>query len=85
MRRYFSTLFLGAVLCFPVVMNQARAADQRYYDSAHHDYHTWNSDEDRAWKHWLEVNHHEYHQWAKASKREQRDYWQWRHDHPDWH
>ena len=84
MRRYLSTLFLGAVLCAPMV-NRALADEHRYYDSEHKDYHAWNSDEDRAWRHWLEENHREYHNWTKANKREQRDYWRWRHDHRDWH
>ena len=84
MRRYISTLFVGAVLCFPAIQ-QARADDHRYYDAEHKDYHAWNSAEDRAWRHWLEVNHREYHNWAKANRQEQRDYWRWRHEHSDWH
>ena len=56
MRRYFSTLFLGAILCYPVMSHAAAAPDKddhRYYDAEHKDYHEWNENEDRAWRHWL--------------------------------
>jgi hypothetical protein len=88
MRRYFSTLFLGAILCYPVMSHAAAAPDKddhRYYDAEHKDYHEWNENEDRAWRHWLEEQHRGYHDWAKANKREQREYWRWRHAHEDWH
>jgi len=90
MRRYLTTFLLGATLCLPVAAPLAVYAgghghDKRYYDAEHKDYHYWNAQEDRAWRHWLEVNHHAYHEWAKANRREQREYWAWRHDHPDWH
>jgi hypothetical protein len=85
MRRYFSTLLLGAILCYPVVTRTAYADDHRYYDAEHKDYHEWNENEGRAWRHWLEINHRAYHEWDKAKTREQREYWHWRHDHQDWH
>jgi hypothetical protein len=59
--------------------------DQRYYDADRKDYHEWNDNENRAYRHWLEESHKPYHEWTKASKAEQRAYWQWRHDHMDWH
>ncbi len=63
-----------------------RADDHRYYDRDHKDYHEWNDAEGRAYRHWLvEERHAKYHDWGHASRAEQREYWRWRHDHPDWH
>jgi hypothetical protein len=87
MRQFLSTFMLGAVLLAPVAL---RADDHdrdhhRYYDPYRKDYHAWNDDENRAYRHWLKETRRAEHEWRKASKREQREYWHWRHDHPDWH
>jgi predicted acetyltransferase len=85
MRRFLTTLMLGAALCAPVVMH-AEDHPKRYYDRDKRDYHEWNETENRAYRHWLQDERHRtYHPWAKAGKVEQRDYWRWRHDHADWH
>ncbi len=62
MRRYLSSLLLGAALCAPVVMYaQDEHHDKRYYDREKKDYHEWNEREERAYRHWLkEERHHEY-------------------------
>jgi hypothetical protein len=84
MRRILAATFLGGMLMAPLAM-QAQAQDHRYYDSYRRDYHTWNDDEARAYRHWLtEERHRVYHDWDRASRREQRDYWRWRHEHMDW-
>ena len=80
MRRYLTTLLLGAALCTPGVMHA-----KKYYDRDRHDYHEWNEHEERAYRHWLqEERRHEYHPWVKARRQEQMEYWRWRHAHPDW-
>ena len=85
MRRYLSTLLLGVAMCVPVVMHAADEHPKRYYDRDRRDYHEWNEQEDRAYRHWLqEQRHSEYHPWARARREEQREYWRWRHEHPDW-
>jgi hypothetical protein len=43
----------------------------------------WDAKEDAAYRHYLEEKKIAYHEWSKASRREQRDYWAWRHQHPD--
>jgi hypothetical protein len=87
MRRYLSTLLLGVAMCAPVVM-QAKDDDhhnKRYYDRYKKDYHEWNEQEERAYRHWLEAERHRsVHPWGKASRNEQMEYWRWRHDHSDW-
>jgi hypothetical protein len=75
---------LSGVLMAPLAIQAS--AEQRYYDHDRRDYHEWNDGENRAYRHWLvEENHRRWHEWNRASRREQRDYWRWRHDHMDWH
>lgn len=45
--------------------------------------HQWNDHEDQVWHQYLKDHHKKDHDWAKASKREQKDYWKWRDQHPD--
>ena len=86
MRKYVTALLMGACLCLPAVVSaQDDRHDKKYYDPYKKDYHGWNENEDRAWKHYVtEERHGEYHDWNKAKKKEQRDYWKWRHEHPDY-
>jgi hypothetical protein len=82
MRRFLGVIMLSGVLMAPIAMQ----AEQRYYDRDHRDYHAWNDDENRAYRHWLtEERHRHYHEWNRASRAEQRNYWRWRHEHMDWH
>jgi hypothetical protein len=78
-------LMLGAALCCPVII-RADEHPKRYYDPYKKDYHEWNEQEEHAYRHWIEEERHlGYHPWAKISRERQREYWHWRHDHPDWH
>jgi len=56
---------------------------QRIYDRSHHDYHQWNDDEDRAYRQYLSEHHREYRDFERESPKEQNQYWNWRHSHPD--
>jgi len=86
MRRYLSTLLLGAAMCAPVVIQAKDHHPKRYYDKDKRDYHEWNEQEDRAYRHWVtEERKHEYRPWNKASRTQQNEYWRWRHEHSDWH
>ena len=51
------------------------------YDAVHKDYHVWNDDEDRRYRSYLEEHHETYEDFSRLSKKRQREYWQWRHDH----
>ncbi len=91
MRRKLSLLMMGAVLAIPAT-RMLRADDddhdhdkkvRRYYDADAHDWHVWNDREDRAWHHYWEERHEAAHDWAKTNAEERRDYWRWRHNHPD--
>lgn len=85
MRNLFFALLLGASM-ITWTPGTLKADDRTYYeDRDHHDRHEWNAAEERAWRHWLtEERHKNYYAWSKANERERRDYWRWRHEHPDW-
>lgn len=86
MRRYLSTFLLGVAMCAPVVLHAEDAHTKRYYDKDKRDYHVWNENEDRAYRHWLQEERRQaYHPWQKSRAAEQREYWRWRHEHQDWH
>jgi hypothetical protein len=55
--------------------------EHRVYDSVHKDYHAWNGDEDRRYRTYLDEHHEKYREFSRLSKKRQREYWQWRHDH----
>ena len=71
-----------------VVPSVARADDRnhhekRYYDKEGHDYHTWNNNEDRAYRQYLGEQHRDYRDFHGAKRGEQQQYFTWRHTHPD--
>lgn len=92
MRKALFAVILGAGL-IAATPSGLRADDhdrdhkeKRYYDRDAKDYHAWNQNEDRAYRHWLtEERHGRYHDYARAKRDEQREYWKWRHEHADWH
>jgi type III secretory pathway component EscR len=90
MSRTLSALILGAVLCAPVTV--VRADDEhheqerakRYYDGDKKDYHEWNEHENRAYRRWLEERHErDNREFTRLKREQQREYWRWRHEHPD--
>jgi hypothetical protein len=86
--RYIASLFLTAALVAPVstmaVPVPQEARDQnRVYAKDHKDYHNWDDNENRAWRQFLTENHKTSHEFSKANKKEQSQYWNWRHAHPD--
>ncbi|HXQ25176.1 MAG TPA: hypothetical protein VN822_02100 [Candidatus Acidoferrales bacterium] len=85
--RYIASLFLTAFLAAPVVTMAARPQDAsvqvRVYDKDHKDYHNWDDNENRAWGVYLTNNHKKSHEFSTANKKEQSQYWNWRHSHPD--
>ena len=82
MRRFFGGLVLAGVLLAPTVFG----ADKRYYDRDRRDYHEWNENENRAYRHWLmeEQRERQYREYARLKAARQREYWRWRHEHADW-
>jgi hypothetical protein len=89
-------LLLGVALVTPVAL---RAQDEskkstttttttstetkRYYDPVEKDYHMWNEQEDRAYRVYLQEKRTDYVEFPKVKVTEQREYFKWRHGHPD--
>ena len=85
MKGILSTLLLSIGLITPVAMKADHDDhhSNRYYDRDSRDWHEWNDREDRAYRQYLNEQHREYRDMAKANRKEQREYWRWRHKHPD--
>jgi hypothetical protein len=78
-----SALLLGSTLITPLALRAEE--NRRYYDREGKDYHTWDSHEDRAYRVYLGEQHREYREFPKVKVTQQREYFKWRHDHPDTH
>jgi hypothetical protein len=48
-------------------------------------HHVWSDSENESWHQYLKERHIKDHEWAKATKREQANYWKWRDQHRDAH
>jgi hypothetical protein len=86
--RYVASIFLTTALVAPVaILAAAKPQDAsvqvRVYDKDHKDYHNWDDHENAAWGRFLVEKHRKEHEFVKADKKEQAEYWNWRHSHPD--
>jgi hypothetical protein len=86
--RYIASLVLTAAFAAPLSMMaapapQAVGVQVKVYDRNHKDYHNWDDNENRAWGQYLAENHRNSHEYSRAKKKEQSQYWNWRHSHPD--
>jgi hypothetical protein len=86
--RYIASLFLTAALAasgsiVAAATPQEASVQVRIYDRDHKDYHDWDDHENQQWGVFLSENHRKHHEFSKAKKREQSEYWNWRHAHPD--
>jgi hypothetical protein len=85
---YIGSLFLMGALAAPVTIMAAAVPQEanvqvRVYDRDHKDYHNWDDRENHAWGQYLTENHRDSHEFKKSNRKEQSDYWKWRHTHPD--
>jgi hypothetical protein len=92
--RIINGLLLGIVLIAPVALRAddekkttttttTTTTSQRYYDPDEKDYHTWTTQEDHAYRVYLGEVHRDYVEFPKVKVTEQREYFKWRHGHPD--
>ena len=92
MYRIVSGFLLSVALVAPVAL---RAEDEkttttttttketRYYDKDEKDYHVWSVGEDRAYRVYLGEVHRDYIAFPKVKVVQQKEYFKWRHGHPD--
>jgi hypothetical protein len=79
-------IFSSAILATAFLLASAGsgcAGRVRVYDEYHSDYHQWDRHEDGAYRRYLGERHEQYRDYNKLDKDHQKDYWNWRHDHPD--
>jgi type III secretory pathway component EscR len=80
-----SAFVLGAAFIAPVVgrADDRNQQERRYYHRDARDYHTWNNNEDRAYRLYLQEQRREYREFNRVKRNQQGQYFRWRHDHPD--
>jgi hypothetical protein len=93
--KYVASLFLSTALLAPLgafamaepqdehERHEEKERERRVYDPYHKDYHNWDSREDEVYRHWLETRHHVYVDLEHLKRKEQREYWDWRHSHEE--
>ncbi len=84
MHRYLSLFLLGAALLAPVAVRaDNHNQTKRYYDRDGRDYHEWNQNEQRAYNRYLEEQHRRARIELSNRRRDQQQYFKWRHSHSD--
>jgi hypothetical protein len=88
MHRYLAVFFLSTALFVPISVradddNHSDRHSKRYYDRDARDWHQWNNNEDHAYHQYLTENNKRDHDFAQANRAEKKNYFKWRHDHPD--
>jgi hypothetical protein len=76
----------GATALVPVCASAQDSHDRttherRVFDRNHRDYHVWNNDEDRVYREYLTQQHRKYRVFTRLNRKQQQEYWNWRHDH----
>jgi hypothetical protein len=61
------------------------AVHARIYDPYYHDYHAWNDHEVVYYGQWEHETHRDHVDFKKRKDVDQKEYWTWRHNHPDQH
>ncbi len=93
MNRHLQAIALSATLLLPMAAlaqdrddrdrRQTEQQARHFEDRAHHDSHEWNEAEDRAYRRYLDEHHRHYVAFDRASRKQQENYWKWRHEHLD--
>jgi len=87
MNRYLSACLMGAGLLVTTLVVRAdddnHQQNKRYYDRDAKDWHEWNANEDQTYHRYLQEKSLPAHDWTKANRKQQRDYYKWRHSHPN--
>jgi hypothetical protein len=84
--RWLGTIALGVALLSPVVLTGcAEHSTVRAYDPYYNNYYAWNDHEVVYYRQWVAETHRPYRDYHNLPPPEQREYWAWRHGHPDHH
>ena len=87
MNRCLTALFISAALAgsVPVRADDHHSDNQtkRYYDKDARDYHEWNQNENQVYHQYVIDNHKRDRDFSRTTRTEKKDYFKWRHDHPD--
>jgi hypothetical protein len=81
--RYLSSLLLAAAFLAPAVTIGCGGPRYRVYDQYHNDYHRWDNHETVYYHQWVVENHRDDRDFRKLNKDDQKQYWDWRHNHHD--
>ena len=86
-KRDFPALVAMAVCLIGMAGCAARVSTgYRVYDPYYRDYHVWAEPEPAYYRQWVIETHRRDRDYRRLGRREQREYWQWRHAHrPDRH
>jgi len=85
-RVLLAAIFAGALSLVPntaTAQNHENHETHTYTDNARHDKHEWNAREDDAWKRYRDEHHVRQEHFDKLKRKQQDEYWKWRHEHPD--
>lgn len=79
--RIFATTLLAAVLASPVIISGCGGHPYRVYDPYYNGYRDWNHNENVYYKQWENETHRQHQEFRKRSDADQKEYWDWRHNH----
>jgi hypothetical protein len=87
---FLGSIFVGAAMSVALIAPLAlqaqpvpQAVSVKVYDRNHKDYHVWDDHEDHAYAQYRVEHPAVKVEFKKANKKQQGDYWNWRHAHPD--
>jgi len=79
--RHALLLLATASIGSPLVVTAC--ATHRMYDPYYRDYHVWDGREGAYYERWETETRRDHVDFSKRSAGEQKEYWMWRHNHPD--
>lgn len=83
-KSYLGAILFAAILTAPAALIIGCGAQQSAPQVAQApENHRWDDHENQAWHRFLTENHRQDHEFAKSESNEQKEYWNWRHSHPD--
>jgi hypothetical protein len=86
-KQHLGALVMAACLASQVIITGCAArvgVGYRVHDPYYHDYHRWDDHEIVYYNQWAVETHRDQHRdFRKLKRGEQKEYWTWRHNHPD--